>query len=281
MTKGAGSARARAPGRALWPSVHKRTVNFFCYQVSFDKYPFYEGLKQLIKITTANISKTLPNSEIASYDRIFEVDFTDGNRTGLEWTLNVDEGVFTHVYLPIENTIRVDAVYHSLPILVNGRARCSETISQEGCIAKCRVNLIQKLCNCSATSWYYLIPNNQRECLATDYFFCLENGSLDDSNCINECVDLCKRWKFFSDEDSFKSPWNGGLIELKIAKFDYPIFAEQLAGTFDTISGSFGNVIRCYLGLNFSTIILFAIEKAKWFFTSIFGLRECLVNFGR
>jgi hypothetical protein len=56
--------------------------------------------------------------------------------------------------------------------------------------------------------------------------------------------------------------------------FDYPILVEQVAWTFDTISGSFGNVMQCYLGLDFSTIILFATEKAKWFFTVIFGLRN-------
>ncbi len=251
-----------------------------CYQASFDKYPFYDGQRQLIKITTANISKTLPNLETANNIRIFEVDFTDGNRTGLEWTLNIDEGVFTYINLPMFNTIRVDAVYHSLPMVVNGRASCSETISQEGCIAKCRVNLIQKLCNCSATSWYYLIPSNQRECRASDYFTCLEYGSTDDSNCINECVNLCKRWKFLSDELALTDTnCDEGLIVLKIDKFDYPIFTEQVAWTFDTISGSFGNVIRCYLGLDFSTIVLFAVEKAKWLFTVILGLKECLKIF--
>jgi hypothetical protein len=245
-----------------------------CYQLSFDKYPFYYGQRQEIRITTANISKTLPNSEIINDFRTFEVDFTDGNKTGLEWTINIDEGVSTQVSNAIFNEIRVDAVYRSLPIVANGRARCSETISQEGCIAKCRVHLIQKLCNCSATSWYYLVPTNLRECRASDYFSCLKKKSSEDSNCINRCVNLCQRWKFLSDELSCSCNLDGGLILLKIVDFDYPILVEQVAWTFDTISGSFGNVMQCYLGLDFSTIILFATEKAKWFFTVIFGLRN-------
>jgi hypothetical protein len=244
-----------------------------CYQVSFDRHPFYDGQNQMIKITTADIWKTLPNSQSINQNRTFAVDFTDGNKTGLELTLHIDEGVSTVAEFPTLNSIRVDSVYRSLPIVVNGgSARCSDTISQEGCIAKCRVHLIQKLCNCSATSWYYLIPTNLRECRASDYFSCLEYGSTNNSNCMSKCVNLCERWKFLSDELTIneKNKIDGGLIELQIIKFDYPIFAEEVAWTFDTISGSFGNVIQCYLGLDFSTIILFAVEKAKWFFTFIF-----------
>jgi hypothetical protein len=124
------------------------SINGICYQALFNEFPFHETMQSVIEITTANIS--LPSDHY--FNRFLEVDFLGRNKTGLEVTINSEKDVTTDTEQPMYVAIRVDSVFRSLPIVVNGKARCSETISQDNCRAQCRVNLIQKLCNCLATS---------------------------------------------------------------------------------------------------------------------------------
>lgn len=51
-------------------------------------------------------------------------------------------------------------------------------------------------------------------------------------------------------------------VSLQFTKFSYPLFEEQQAWTFDSISSTIGNVIGFYLGLDMLMIIQFLFDKA-------------------
>ena len=252
-----------------------------CHRIPFDRFPF--GSRQLTQFISIAVSdKDIPSSNYngeecnlryqihglvySNFCREFNIDFSGGNNTGIESSVHQIKDVVGYFAIQKNISIVLDKIYSPLPTDLSGKLRCSEEISMENCRATCRLKSIQNLCNCTATSWPWLdSPSHQRECRLTDYENCLNFSAAVDSDCFGNCLDLCERrtyrtatilqliglYEFNADHVDI----TGIGLQLQVIKFDYTIFEEQPAWTFNTISASLGNVLSFYLGLDFLTII--------------------------
>ncbi len=106
-----------------------------------------------------------------------------------------------------------------------------------------------------------------------------------EEDCINSCQHPCEQWNFDCQLiENFGVPWPTSYlasptnqyvnpqysyeatIQLTVTDFDYPVFEEEYLWTLQDFVGSFGGVLRLFLGLD-ATILL----RAFFFIVSVFG----------
>lgn len=81
-----------------------------------------------------------------------------------------------------------------------------------------------------------------RKCQLTNYMSCLKFSNRNSSDCSSQCIEPCNRWSYriYGLSELTDEPFIS--IEFRILDYFYPLFKEEQAWTFDTVS--------CKLALN-------------------------------
>jgi hypothetical protein len=99
------------------------------------------------------------------------------------------------------NTLSVGILgQYSMISKINENKKCVNERTKEVCQAKCRIQLIEKLCNCSPSTWPSLLPPNAKECTLSQYKLCLDYNVTEDLKCRNDCSDPCEQWEFYNNQ---------------------------------------------------------------------------------
>jgi hypothetical protein len=181
-----------------WSQMIRMTVNFFgatstvrldnnirlsylglmqlCYTLPLDTVPFSNELDHIqifinssIGAFAVDLSPHLIESDVGylwdSYQSQFDSDLYKTTNNGIYISMVMSK--------QLNHTMGVYGQYIQLP-RTNGIDRCTADLTEEICQAKCRIQQIEKLCNCSPTTWPMLMKQGSNNCTLAQYKTCLK-----------------------------------------------------------------------------------------------------------
>jgi hypothetical protein len=180
------------------------------------------------------------------------------------WDLALNsQSPFSDLSLRVNSIINMDTGNPEAP-------QCSNEETQETCRARCRIKFIEKICNCSPTTWPTLLSRTSKECSWNDYLICLNYSGTEDIIDMNKCLPSCQKINFDSNRTDIVSlPTNFKEIQtarwrIFIADFTYPFFEQLPQMTFIEFVAAFGSTLGVLLGLDLRLL-------PSVLFTSIFA----------
>ncbi len=140
-----------------------------------------------------------------------------------------------------------------------GTEFCAAVENTQVCVAKCRINLIQKYCNCSPTRWPTLLSPGENDCSLAKYRECFYNRS-EDQSCRDRCKYSCKHLTYHVSTTK-KDAASEHIMQMTIFVdgFTYVIYEDSYKMTLESFLSSLGGLLGLILGLDMrflATLIL-------------------------
>jgi hypothetical protein len=150
----------------------------FCYTISLDTVSFSNELEHLDISINMSTPSSLINHVITGTLNFF-LDFR-AYLTESDDIENIDHAgtsdsliIKTHFSKQNNHTLGISGHYISIS-QTNGGKQCTTDFSKDVCQAKCRIQQIEKLCNCSPTTWPMLMKTpDSNNCNLAQYKHCL------------------------------------------------------------------------------------------------------------
>ena len=159
----------------------------FCYTLPLDTVLFSNELDHIEIFINGPTSLEVPYfdmSLISNYGldfsaHLIEFDLNKIDSSNLDnvngWWSSSGDGTFISMgrYAQFNRKMGISGHYIQVPQR-NGINRCTTDLTQEVCQAKCRIQQIEKLCNCSPTTWSMLLNPGSNNCTLAQYKNCLQ-----------------------------------------------------------------------------------------------------------
>jgi hypothetical protein len=228
-----------------------------CYWLQLDEHIFTTKTEGIL----LNVNRELlPDSE---KNCTFTIDLSgqDSNLNQGDFRAQEDGSILSIQFEQMSTfQIKIREIFITLSPSINN---CSQEKTQADCKDDCRIEMIQKYCNCTPVSWSRLNSTNKEYCTLDKYFSCFQySGSGEPNNldfqkdlasCSGGCLPSCTRIRY-QQYYPFRAHSTGPNIAkttIQIQQFSYFAYLEDYSYTFSTYISEFGGDIGLWVGLYF------------------------------